>query len=196
MQFSFQNGEIMTAVNNVNPTSTWNVPARIEERGEEGPVHHLANLAFRNRAYGSHYSFRCVENVSFIEAYPITTLFLILMTGGLAILPLALMRGDRIVDRCNFHGHQVRQERVLFMQKHPLTSIFLIAVTGGLALLFLPFATATISKCPQGHHVKSVQQVPFIAEYPITSIFIACFSGGFGIIPLVFMTTAHSSDWQ
>lgn len=186
----------MTAVSNVSFTSNWDLFARRQDR-EENLIQGYVNDAFRNRALrGSHHAFRCVENVSFVEAYPITTLFLTVATGGLAIFPLVLMRTDRIVDRCNFHGHNVRQEKVPFMQKHPVTSLFLIIVTGGLALLFLPFATATVTKCPQGHHIKNVQKVPFVAEYPITSIFIACLSGGIGIIPLVFMKATHSSDWD
>lgn len=175
----------MTAINNVN------FPAN--ERHIQG----FAPSTFRRGLLqGSQRSFRCVENISFIEAYPITTLFLTVMTGGLAIFPLAFMRTDRIIDRCNFQGRSVQQEKVPFMQKHPITSLFLIVVTGGLALLILPFATSNIDRCQQGHLLKHVYRVPFVAEYPITSIFMACLSGGLAIIPLVFMKATHSSDWE
>ncbi|MCE5316452.1 MAG: hypothetical protein LLG04_03695 [Parachlamydia sp.] len=179
----------MSAVSNVNFATNWDFPA--VSRREESDVQCCAHRSIRNSRYSSSHTFRCTDNVSFIEAYPITTLFLTVMTGGLAIFPLVFMRTD-VVERCNFHGHDIRQERVPFMQQHPLTSLFLIAVTGGLALLFLPFATCTLNRCQQGHLMKHVQKVPFVIEYPITSIFMACLSGGIAIIPLIFMTATRS----
>lgn len=180
----------MSAVNNVNFATNWDFPSACQR--EESDVQCCAHRAIRHSKYSSSHTFRCVDNISFIEAYPITTLFLTVMTGGLAIFPLLFMRTDRVVDRCNFHGHSIRQERVPFMQHHPLTSLFLIVVTGGLALLFLPFATCRLNRCQQGHLIKHVEKVPFVIEHPITSIFMACLSGGIAIIPLLFMTSTRS----
>lgn len=75
-----------------------------------------------------------VEKVPFMMAHPITSLFLTVVTGGLALLVLPFMTSNRSLG-----GHC---KVVPFVAEYPLTSLTLILFTGGLAIVPLALMTA------------------------------------------------------